>query len=312
MKPFFSIIIPLYNKANYITETLKTVINQTFTNFEIIIVNDGSTDNSIKRVTSFKDKRIKIINQKNQGAAAARNKGIDEAKSNLIVFLDADDLWFNNHLEELKNLYHDFPNCGMYCNRYKTKISKNKLVSNSYSNSIADDFRGVIPDYFEASLVNRVSFTSSIMVPREIIKTYHGFDINISSGQDLDLWTKIGIDHFVAISNKTTAIYRFEVADSLSKTSFLSKKLIDLNKFKAFERENKSLRKFIDIYRLEYAMQYRIAGDIKKSKNFISDIRSKIPLKTKILLHMPSYVLRLLLKIKHTLKRYGINITIYH
>lgn len=312
MKPFLSIVVPLYNKTDFITETLKTVIKQSFTDFEIIIVNDGSTDDSIEKIKLFSDHRIRIINQNNQGAAAARNKGIDEAKSNLIVFLDADDLWLNNHLEELKKLYHDYPNCGMYCNRHKTRISKNKLISNSYSNSIPDDFRGIVPDYFEASLVNRVSTSSSIMVPKEIIKKYNGFDIHISSGQDLDLWTKIGIDHFVAISNKTTAIYRFEVAGSLSKTSFLSKKLIDLNKFKTFERENRSLKKFIDIYRLEYAIQYRIAGDIKKSKKLISEIKSEIPLKTKILLYLPSSILQLLLKVKHKLKRLGVNFTIYH
>lgn len=312
MKTFFSIIIPLYNKENYIKETLTTALNQSFSNFEIIIINDGSTDNSVEQVKLFNDKKIRLINQNNLGVSAARNKGIDEAKSDLIVFLDADDLWMDNHLEELKKLYHDFPNCGMYCNRHKTKISNNKFVSNTYSNSIPDSYRGIIPDYFEANLVNRVSFTSSIMIPKEVIKKYNGFDINISSGQDLDLWTRIGIDHFVAISNKTTAIYRFEVAGSLSKTSFLSKKLIDLNKFKAFESENRSLRKFIDIYRLEYAIQYRIAGDIKKSKTLVSEIKSEIPLKTKILLYLPSSILQLLLQVKHKLKQLGVNFTIYH
>lgn len=312
MKTFFSIIIPLYNKENYIKETLTTALNQSFSNFEIIIVNDGSSDNSVEQVKLFNDERIRLINQNNQGVSVARNKGIEEAKSDLIVFLDADDLWMDNHLEELKKLYHDFPNCGMYCNRHKTKISKNKFVSNSYSNSIPDNYRGVIPDYFEANLVNRVSFTSSIMIPKEIIQKYNGFNINISSGQDLDLWTRIGIHNSVAISNITTAIYRFEVGGSLSKTAFLSKKLIDLNKFKTFETKNKSLKTFLDIYRLEYAVQYRIAGDIKKSKKLVKEIKSKIPLKTKILLFTPSYILRLMLKIKHLLKKSGINFSIYH
>lgn len=312
MKPFFSIIIPLYNKATYITETLKTVINQSFTDFEIIIINDGSTDNSIEQIESFNDKRIKIINQKNQGAAAARNKGINEAKSDLIVFLDADDLWLNNHLEELKKLYQDFPNCGMYCNRHKTKISNNKLIPNSYSNSITDDFRGVIPDYFEASLVNRVSFTSSVMIPKVILKKHNGFDIHLSNGEDTDLWTRIGINHLVAISNKTTAIYCFNIPDSLSKTIFSSKRIIDFDNFKTYEIKNKSLKKFLDIYRLEYAMQYRIAGDIEKSENLINEIESKIPLKTKILLLMPTFILRFMIKIKHKLKSLGINFSIYH
>ena len=312
MRPFFSIIIPLYNKENYIKETLTTALHQSFANFEIIIVNDGSTDNSVEQVKLFNDDRIHLINQNNQGVSAARNRGIEEAKSDLIVFLDADDLWMNNHLEELKKLYHDFPNCGMYCNRHKTKISNNKLISNSYANSIPDNFRGVIPNYFEANLVNRVSFTSSIMIPKGVIQKYNGFDTNISSGQDLDLWTRIGINYSVAISNKTTAIYRFEVVNSLSKTNFLSKRLIDLEKFKTFEVKNESLKTFLDIYRLEYAIQYRIAGDKKKSKKLVDEIKSQIPFKTRALLHMPSYLLAFLLKIKHKLKHLGIDFTIYH
>lgn len=312
MKPFFSIVIPLYNKESFIEKTLRSVLKQSFLDYEILIIDDGSTDASISEIKKLNDPRIQIISQKNQGAAAARNKGILIAKAEHLVFLDADDIWFPNHLEELRKLHTDYPDCGMYCNRYLTKISKNKIITNSFSNSIPDDFRGVIPDFFEASLINRVAFTSAIMIPKTILTEYGSFDIDISSGQDLDLWIRIAINKKVAISNKETAIYRFEIPNSLSKTSFLSKKLIAFDKFKLYETKNKSLRKFLDIYRLEYAMQYRISGDKEKSSELLKKINSTPPLMTQFLLTLPPKTLRFLLKIKHLLKRRGINFYIYH
>ena len=127
--PFLSVIIPLYNKESYIKNTLRSVLEQNFTDFEIIIVNDGSTDNSLEIVSSFKDERIQVIHQPNSGASSSRNKAIQSAKTEYIAFLDADDFWFPNHLEELVQLIQDFPNCGMYCSRYQTIISKNQLYS---------------------------------------------------------------------------------------------------------------------------------------------------------------------------------------
>ena len=86
-----SIVIPLYNKGFIIHKTIKSVLEQTFTDFEIVIVNDGSTDSSFEIVSKFSDKRILLVQQENKGAAAARNLGIEKATSKLIAFLDADD-----------------------------------------------------------------------------------------------------------------------------------------------------------------------------------------------------------------------------
>src|SRR5690554_5521626 len=96
----FSVVIPLYNKELSISNTIQSVLDQTFQNFEIVIVNDGSTDNSVKEVEKFDDKRIRLIHQENQGVSAARNRGIKEARYEWIAFLDGDDLWEKEHLEE--------------------------------------------------------------------------------------------------------------------------------------------------------------------------------------------------------------------
>lgn len=310
--PFLSVIIPLYNKGFIISETLQSVLAQTFTDFEVVVINDGSTDNGFEIVSQFLDERIKCFQQKNKGVAAARNLGIAKAKGEFIAFLDADDYWYPNHLEELVKLINDFPNCGMYCSRYQTMIAKNHIINNSFSYSFADDYRGIVSDFFQASLVNRIATSSSIIVPKNIILEFNGFNIAISNGEDLELWIKIAIKNNVAINNVISAIYHFEAQNSLAKLKFTKKALIDLNQFSEEEKENKSLKKFLDIYRLEYALQYRIAGDIENSKKILKNITSNIPTKTKILLSTPIFVLRLLLKTKHLLKKFGVDFTVYH
>ncbi len=110
MKNMISVVIPLYNKAHTIANTLSCVIGQTFQNFEIIIVDDGSTDNGVELIKEkFNDSRIKIISQPNQGVSAARNTGIDNAGGDWISFLDADDLWSINYLEEVDRAILKFP-----------------------------------------------------------------------------------------------------------------------------------------------------------------------------------------------------------
>ncbi|MFA6873908.1 MAG: glycosyltransferase family A protein, partial [Bacteroidaceae bacterium] len=113
-----SVIIPLYNKERYIKRAICSVLNQSFGNFEIVVINDGSTDNSASIVESIDDTRIKLINQKNTGVSAARNKGIAESKYDFIAFLDADDEWKENHLAIIASLIEKYPLCGVFATSY--------------------------------------------------------------------------------------------------------------------------------------------------------------------------------------------------
>lgn len=309
---FISVIIPLYNKDFSISNTLSSVLSQTYINFEIIIVNDGSTDRSLERVKQFSDSRIQIFNQENKGAAEARNFGIEKAKGELIAFLDADDYWFPNHLEEIANLYYDFPNCGIYCSRYSMKISINKSLNIDYGSHLNINYRGVVKDIFSSSIYYRVALTSALAIPKKIFSTHFMFNPKVSSGQDLELFTKIALEHTVAITNSRTIEYNFALENQLSKTPITKKSLLDLSQFKKAEQSNLSLKKYLDLYRTEYALQFRIAGDLKKSHMYLSEIKTPISLKTKILLITPVFILKALLKIKHLLKKQGIDFSVYH
>ena len=102
--PRFSVIIPVYNKEKYLSKTIESVLQQSFLDFEIIIINDGATDSSEKIIEGFKDPRIQYIKQENQGVSAARNAGIKAANTNYIALLDADDIWKENYLEKIDAL----------------------------------------------------------------------------------------------------------------------------------------------------------------------------------------------------------------
>lgn len=306
-----SVVIPLYNKEESIEKTLLSVLNQNFPDFEIIIVNDGSTDASLQKIEQFEDNRIKLFHQDNKGAASARNLGIEKSTSELIAFLDADDIWLPNHLEELHQLYLDFPNCGMYCSRYLTSITENKQLKNNLL-GINDNYRGIIQDFFKSSYINRVATSSSVLIPKKNLVEEKGFDAKISSGQDLDLWIKIAIKHKIAINNTVSAVYEYHLPNSLSKTSILKKTLPDFSQYITFERQNPSLKAFLDLYRIEYALNFRVFGAIKKSDAYLKDVTTEIPFKTRLLLKLPPLVLRSLLKLKHWLRSKGIDFTVYH
>jgi glycosyltransferase involved in cell wall biosynthesis len=308
---YFSIIIPLYNKSNFIEKTLKSVINQTYTDYEIIVIDDGSTDDSVKKVLRINDTRIQLYTQKNQGAAVARNLGIEKAKYDYIAFLDADDLWMGNHLEILKCLIQDFPNSGIFASRYQL-IFKEGKVSIPKFKGIVPDYYGIVPDYFDASINFAVATSSSIAVPKRLFEDVGNFNSEISSGQDVDMWIRIALKYSVVISNKITASYLHYIKSSLSKTPILNKKINHFKDYTLEEEANPTLKKYLDIYRMEYAMQYKIAGANEKSKEFYNSVlKENIPIKTKIIYHLPQWILVLLLKIKGLLRNSGIDFSIY-
>lgn len=110
-----SVVIPLYNKAHTIVNTLNTVFAQTYQDFEVVIVNDGSTDKGVEVIQqNFKDSRIRIIHQKNAGVSAARNRGVDESKGDYIAFLDGDDEWHPEYLSTMHELIVKYPEAGLF------------------------------------------------------------------------------------------------------------------------------------------------------------------------------------------------------
>ena len=310
--PFFSVVIPLYNKQAYIAETLNTVFAQTFTNFEVIVVNDGSTDDGGTTVKAFNDERITYIETVNRGVSAARNTGITAGKGKLIAFLDADDYWLPAHLENLYNLYNNHPSSGIFVSRY---YIKNPAVSNYVKpvfKNLTDDYTGIVADVFSSSLNYRVVWTSALAVPKSVFNELGSFKEHVTHPEDIEMWIRIATHCTVALSNSYTAVYNYDVAGSLSKRKMAGRKIMDFTAFTEAEKNNPGLKAFLDQYRLEYAVKFKTEGDAINANTLYNQAAAyNINLKSRLLYFLPPFVLRGLLTLKHWLHKKGFNFTVH-
>lgn len=199
----FSIVIPLYNKAHTIERTLSTVLNQSFGEFEVVIVNDGSTDNSEEVIRNFtSDSRIKIINQENQGVSAARNKGVSLSSFEYVAFLDGDDEWLPDYLFKMKEAIILFPNAGMYCcagiirNADGTEFFR---LAKQFQNKILEI------DFFENPHVF-LHTSATVVAKKEFFKT-KGFPVGMKRNQDFALFFSLALLTPVVYCGEPLSIY---------------------------------------------------------------------------------------------------------
>ena len=310
--PKIAVIIPVYNNSFSIAKTLSSALQQTFTDFEVIIINDGSTDQSLKIIKKYTDDRISIFTQENKGVSAARNLGIEKATAPYIAFLDADDFWFPNHLEELYLLIQDFPDCGMYCNRYKIKTTEKHFQETSFR-GIDYNFRGIVENYFFSSKPFRIAFTSALLIPKKILIQFNGFNEKCSNGEDVELWSEIGLQFPVVMSNKVTAVYTFSNPSSLSKQQIDPKKIMSFERFENQEKQNSQLKEFMDLYRFFYAIQLKGAGKLNDAEVLFDKIAPvNITFINQFLFSLPSFALKGLYAIKRKIKKLGIEFSTYN
>lgn len=209
----FSAIIPLYNKAPYIENAIQSVLNQTCQEFELVIVNDGSTDNSLdlcKYLLQDVTVEYQIIEQQNFGVSTARNNGIKTAKYNYIAFLDADDWWEPTFLEEIKNLIKDFPEAAIYTSSY-IKVKNGKNIPAQIG--ISTDFGRGYFDYCEAYSKSpwMPIWTGATILKKEVFNEITGFNPKLKLGEDFDLWLRIALKYKIALINNPLAYYNQDV-----------------------------------------------------------------------------------------------------
>ena len=230
----FSVVIPLYNKELSIQNTILSVLNQSYQNFEIVVINDGSTDSSVNAVKSISDERIRLIHQENQGVSAARNRGIKEASYEWIAFLDGDDLWGANHLEEIIKMMNAFPDEKVFVTSFEYS-DKRKMFKHDRKSSF---FK--IDNYFKEAMKEFIMWTSIVVVNKGCFEQVEGFNVNINRGEDLDLWMRLAKNYNIIKSQKVTAIYNIEDPKSLTQSKWKYEKsilsIIDLHDKIGFER----------------------------------------------------------------------------
>ena len=216
----FSVIIPLYNKAAYIERAIQSILSQTFHEFELIVVDDGSTDDSFVQLSVISQqlsvntpeiyKKIRVIRQQNQGVSTARNNAVKLAKYDYIAFLDADDSWEPTYLEEMDSLIAAYPDAGIYGSSYFiVKNGKKRIAPIG------------VEEFFDRGLINYCQvysktlcmplWTGATILKKSIFEEEHGFKPELKLGEDFDLWIRVAIKHLVAFLNKPLANYHQDV-----------------------------------------------------------------------------------------------------
>lgn len=209
-----SVVIPLYNKRGTVARAIQSVLSQSFRDFEIVIVNDGSTDGSASEAEKISDSRIRLINQANAGVSAARNKGIEEAKGEYVALLDADDGWDSDYLATQMRLAETNPQCDVFAVNYRFRDTNGKITDTIIRNLPFTSEHGVLSNYFEvASTSHPPMWTSAVMARKKAFQEIGGFPVGIKSGEDLLTWARLACRFKIAYSRKVCATFNVEGYD---------------------------------------------------------------------------------------------------
>ena len=305
---FFTVIIPLFNKENFIENTLKSVLNQSFIDFEVLIVNDGSTDKSAEKVLEFNDVRLHYFYKENGGVSSARNFGIEKVQSNYITFIDADDYWYPDFLQEMFENIGRFPVQKVFSAAIEVETSK-KVFSSSYSIVKTNDCE--IVNYFEASCKETVICTSCAVFHKSVFEKTGLFDINLKSGEDTDMWIRIGLNYPILFSWKILARYVYD-PESLTKNHKITIDSLNFFKYALIEKTNPNLKKFLDLNRFSLAIKSKIIGDQARFLGFYNEIDlENLSLKKRILLQLPAVLLKPLIAVKTILATLGLGYSVF-
>ena len=310
--PFFSIVIPLYNKEKYVKSTLNSVFNQSFKDFEIIVVNDGSTDDSLKIIESYNSNEIKIYSQDNSGVSVARNMGIEKAKGGYICFLDADDYWYPDHLINFKDSIDKYPLEKVFCNNYEILYTEQNIKSTKFNGLETNKNIIKIEDYFENSLLNSIAWTSAVCIKRDVLINNLLFDPFLKSGQDTDLWVRLGLLYNFIFNKSVSARHKKNISDSLSNTNNVEYRYLFTQKYLEEEKKNKTLKAFMDNNRFSVLIKFKLANNKEKINILTSQIKKdNLNSKQILLSNTPNFILNMMLKIKRILDSNGLFFYLY-
>jgi glycosyltransferase involved in cell wall biosynthesis len=257
-QPFFSVVIPLYNKEDYIESTIKSVLNQSFQNFEIIVVNDGSTDSSKNIVEKINDSRITVFSNKNIGLSFSRNFGIKKAKAKYIAFLDADDLWLNDFLQTIFNLIERNKNEYVFATNLEILAFKKKPIITSSKFNTDDEL--LMTNYFKVK--KNIFGPSSLVINKCVCENVGYFNEKINYGEGEDFFIRCFSYYSLVYYKNPKALYRTGIPNQLTAPNKNSNRIIPNYELYLKNNSNKDLKKYIDFIHYKLVLLY------KMEKNF--------------------------------------------
>lgn len=256
----FSVVIPLFNKVDRIGQTIESVLSQSFTNFELLVVDDGSTDGSIQVVNTFNDPRLKLLSKVNGGVSSARNFGISRSIFPYIAFLDGDDLWHEKFLDKIRNLIVMWSECDIYASSYLRYVDSKPVSASSkkmiFSNGIINDYFDLQTKYFYPLVCS-----SAVVIKKDRFMELGMFNESLSFGEDLDMWFRLILNGKIAYVNEPLAIYNDIPDHKRAKVINVDNNIVfNLSHFERYENSNHSFKTYINKFKLNRVLKFYIYG----------------------------------------------------
>lgn len=273
----FSVIIPLYNKASYVAKAIESVLAQTFIDYELVIVDDGSKDDSFAIALKAIEGRgnCHIYRQQNAGVSVARNIGVAFSQGEHLCFLDADDWWDSHFLEEMSNLIEEFPDAGIYGTNYII-VNETKGKTRVSPIGVELDFEKGYINYCQvySKTLAMPLWTGAVCIPRGIFEEMKGFPQGIKLGEDFLLWIHIALKYKVAFLNKPLAYYNQDVDLKNRGTHRLyppqNHMMWHLGDLELYEKTNADYKRLVDMLRL-FSFKYYL-----DNKRYYSDVQVEL------------------------------------
>ena len=302
----FSVIIPVYNGAKFIDNAIESVLSQTNSDWELIVVNDGSKDATMSVLEKYADNdKIRIINQENAGVSVARNTGFEASKGEYIAFLDADDVWHKTHLEVMADLIKKYPDAGLYGTFTRTVLVNGDVIEKAeYFEGKAEDvfLEDFLGEYYKNKSAKMFTVITTCITREAFIKA-GGFPAGCKIGEDLELSLVVAAYYPVVLSSVATATYIKENSTATKTKSFDPEwgffdkaKNLCLDETISYEKRE-SLRKLMEWFSMRRCRHYLIDGDKEKAYKAYkamdkSVIRKKDYLINTFLMFLPTKLIR--------------------
>jgi glycosyltransferase involved in cell wall biosynthesis len=308
---FFTVIIPLYNKEKYIENAIKSVLNQTFTDFKLLIINDCSTDASATIASKYESDKVQIFtHEKNAGLSASRNTGIKNANSNYITFLDADDLWKPTFLESIFQLIQNFPEARIFGTNYEEVWESVIKKPHNGSEIFPIDFSGYI-NFFKINIKQGIYNHGSVCFHKEVFEKIGYYNQNIGFSEDLDFNIRANYNFKLAYLNSVQMSYFMQTENQLTQSSLHNKTIPDFDIYENWAKTNSDLKKYLDFERYALGKRLKKNNDLRWKKMIANIDFRNLNWKQNILLKMPIFILNLIDKLKLFLLKFGIKTSTY-
>lgn len=264
----FSVIIPLYNKASYVAKAIESVLAQTFSDYELVIMDDGSHDDSyaVAQKVIEGHANCHVYRQQNAGVSVARNNAVALSRGKFLCFLDADDWWETTYLEEMAQLIGEFSDAGIYGTNY-TIVNETRHKTRVASVGVDPGFEKGYINYCQvyAKTMYMPLWTGAVCVPRSVFDEMRGFPKGIKLGEDFLLWIRIALKFKVAFLNKPLAYYNQDVEGANRGVGKLHQPLEhmlwNLGFLEEEERSNPDIKQLVDNLRTYMLLPFYLSRD---------------------------------------------------